>query len=43
MELFPGEGIGGRKLVNLIGRPCIQRVEANVILNEMNVLRSSTK
>jgi len=43
MVLFPGEGIRGRKLVNLIGWASIQRVEANVILNGINVLRSSKK
>ncbi len=43
MVQFPGEGMRGGRLVNLIGRARIQGVEANVILNEMDVLRSSKK
>jgi hypothetical protein len=30
MVLFHGEGMRDKRLVNLIGQPCIQRVEADV-------------
>jgi len=35
MVLFLREGMRGRRLVNLIGRACIQRVEANAILDRL--------
>ena len=41
--MFPEKGMCGRRLVNLTGRPCIQKVEANALLNRLTVSRSSMK
>jgi hypothetical protein len=35
MVLFHGEGVRDRRLVNLICRPRIQRVEAHVLLDRL--------
>jgi hypothetical protein len=41
--MFPEKGMCGRRPVNLIVRPCIQKVEANVLLNRLTVSRSNMK
>jgi ribosomal protein L13E len=35
LMVFPGEGMRGRKLVNLIGRACIQSGEGNVLVDRL--------
>ena len=41
--MFTGEWMCGKRPENLIVRPCIQKVEANVLLNRLTVSRSNMK